>query len=94
MTLAQKFRPVQVDSPYGDDLLFYRMSAYEELGRPFRFDLELLSSNAKLDLLDALGKPVTVTLEVSGGGKRLLSGWVNRFTFAGTHDAANGGVLA
>ncbi|MEM6468436.1 MAG: type VI secretion system tip protein TssI/VgrG [Planctomycetota bacterium] len=85
MSLSQKLRPVQVESPFGaDELLFYRMTAKEELGRPFEIELELLSSNHQLDLLDALGKPMTVTMEVSGGGSRVFSGWVNRFTQAGT----------
>lgn len=86
MTLAQKFRPVQVETPFGkEELLFYRMSVNEQLGRPFHIALDLLSSNHKLELLDALGKPISITLEISGGGKRIFSGWVNQFTHAGTH---------
>lgn len=86
MNATQKFRPVEIETPFGKDkLLFYRMTANESLGNPFEFQLDLLSEDHKLDLPTALGKPMSVTLELTGGGKRVMSGWVNRFTHCGSH---------
>jgi type VI secretion system secreted protein VgrG len=55
---------VRFISPLGDQLLFHRMDGEEELGRPFKYDLTLLSERGDLVLSDLLGHVVTVELDL------------------------------
>jgi len=84
MPPLQAERAVGVKTPLKDDvLLFYRMTAKEELGRLFQFDLEMLSEDGKVDTDDVLGKTMTVRLETAGGARRYFNGYVSRFCQAG-----------
>lgn len=86
MSVTQKDRSAQVASVYGQDkLLFHRMTAREELGRPFEIQLDLLSEDPKLDLSKSLGTSMAVTLVNASGRKRHLTGFVARFTQGGLH---------
>ena len=60
------------------------MSGREELGRPFEYDLELVSSDANLDLGELLGKPMTVRLEITPLKYRYWNGIVTDVGFAGS----------
>lgn len=78
-------RTVQVTSPLGEGaLLFRRMTAVEELGRLFEFDLELLSRDPQIPFEDVLGQPLTVALELQDGSRRYFNGFVSLFSQAGT----------
>jgi type VI secretion system secreted protein VgrG len=77
--------PITLDPPAeGQSLIFRAMTANEELGRLFRYDLELLSQEPNLKATDLLGQPMTVHLEVRGGDIRHFNGYVTEFSLAGS----------
>ena len=77
-------RPITVTSPLGADVLkLYRLTATEELGWLSLFELELLSTQADIELDDLLGKPMSVALELPSGKVRYLNGVVTRFAQTG-----------
>jgi type VI secretion system secreted protein VgrG len=85
MTPLQTARQISVTTPLGEDvLLFHRMTATEELGRMFRFDLDLLSRDPNIRFDKILGQNITIRLDLQGGGKRYFNGVVSRFSQAGT----------
>ena len=53
---------MEIATPLGDTLLFYRMRASEELGRLSAFEIDLLSPSNSIATKDILGKNVTVSL--------------------------------
>lgn len=65
-------------------LLFDRLLGREELGRPFRYELEALSEKDDLAIRDLLGSGVTVTLARRDGSERHLHGLVARAEFRGS----------
>ncbi|MBI2379777.1 MAG: type VI secretion system tip protein VgrG [Gammaproteobacteria bacterium] len=78
MALKQAARLVQVTTPLGSDkLLLGRMQAWEALGRPFRYELELLSEDPNLALDKLLGRPAGLRLSLPDGGERLFHGIVS-----------------
>lgn len=87
MAQIQTARPFNISTPLGDDvLLFYRMTATEELGRLFRFELELLSREPDIAFDDILGQNVTVRLTLTDDQKRYFNGFVSRFSQEGFLD--------
>jgi len=86
MPSTQVNRPVAVATPLGEDvLLFHSMTASEQLGRLFQFDLDLLSTDHAINLKDILGQNVTVRYQPTDGDARYFNGFVSRFSQAGTH---------
>lgn len=88
MPRSQALRQFAIATPLGDDvLLFRRMSYWEELGRPFRMDLDLLSDDPAIDATKLLGQSVTVRAEIPNleGVTRYFSGVVSAFA-QGAHD--------
>jgi type VI secretion system secreted protein VgrG len=86
MPITQTHRLVAVKSPLGENVLVLRrMTANEELGRLFEYELDLLSENANLKLAEVLGKPMTVSLERLDGGERYFNGYVSRFRHSGPY---------
>ncbi len=87
VNITQKHRLVAVNTPLGEDVLvFGRMTASEELGRLFQFELELFGDSKKTEikLTDVLGKDMTVRLELpQGRGTRYFNGFVTRFSYLG-----------
>jgi type VI secretion system secreted protein VgrG len=89
--------PIPIDaqvrfiSPLGDQLLFRQMEGQEALGRPFKYDLTLLSEDGDLVLSDLLGQVVTVELDLPqttptpNDGIRYFNGYVTRFSRHGVH---------
>ena len=61
------------------------MTGREELGRPFEYELELVSTDTHLDLAELLGKPMTVRLELAPLRYRYWNGIVTDVGFAGSH---------
>jgi type VI secretion system secreted protein VgrG len=77
-------RNIRVKTPLGEDLLFEQMSGTEELGRPFTYELSLLSEKLDLDLSALLGQAITVELDLFHPGmKRHWNGHVTDFGMVG-----------
>ncbi|MEW9623773.1 type VI secretion system Vgr family protein [Rhodanobacter geophilus] len=68
--------PVKITSSKCDNLLFVGMSADEELGELFRFELQFESEDANIDLTSLLGSSMTVTLTLQDGFVRHFNGMV------------------
>ncbi|HVZ85920.1 MAG TPA: type VI secretion system tip protein TssI/VgrG [Polyangia bacterium] len=77
-------RAILMASPIGgNDVAFERMTGTETLGRPFEFDVDMVSANGDLSLADALGKPLTVALSMGTLGARYFNGIVVGFALTG-----------
>jgi type VI secretion system secreted protein VgrG len=60
-------------------LLLETLRGHEALGRPYRFELTLLSSEPNLDPDDVLGKPLAVVIQLNTGQERFFHGIVTDF---------------
>lgn len=79
MLFTQSTRLAQISSPLGPDVLLLKnMGGGEELGRLFDYELQLTSSDAAIDLNQLLGKPMSLSLQLSDGGERHFHGIVSR----------------
>jgi type VI secretion system secreted protein VgrG len=78
-------RVMEITTPLGADVLLFRsMSATEEMGRLFEYQIEVLSKKNDVNPDEILGKNVTVKLELAeGGGPRCFDGYVTRFGLVG-----------
>jgi type VI secretion system secreted protein VgrG len=64
MPYTQTNRPAKIATPLGaDKLLFKSLSGTERLGRPFQYELLLLSTDPDIDYKKIVGKEVTVTVK-------------------------------
>ena len=78
-------RKIRVITPLGEDqLLLARMTAREELGRPFEVRLELLSKDHEIGIPEILGQSVTLHLPLPEEETRYFNGLVSEFSYAGT----------
>jgi hypothetical protein len=59
---------VTLDTPLGRDLTFRSMGGFEALSRPFVYELDVLSTRSDIKAAGLLGQPVTMHLDLSGGG--------------------------
>jgi type VI secretion system secreted protein VgrG len=81
---TQRFRSSAINTVLGEDvLLLQRMVGQESLGRLFEFQLDLLSTDAELDLDALLGTNATVRYQQPKGGTRYFNGFVSEFRYAG-----------
>jgi len=81
MAKTQKYRELEIATPLGEDvLLLTSMSGTEQLGRPFRFELELTSEDHNIKYADIVGQNVTIRLNLSEDKARYFNGFVSRFT--------------
>ena len=71
------------ESPAKGSLLFSSMRGTAELGRPYQYEVTLLSRNPSIDLRMLIGKKVAVELGLPTGGRRRFEGYVTRFTQTG-----------
>src|ERR1044071_4290135 len=76
-------RVAEVKSPLGDKVLLVAMRGHEELGRPFRYELDLKSTDPDVDFSSVLGQTMTVELELHDGSLREFTGHVTEFSLAG-----------
>ncbi len=60
-------------------LLLETLRGHEALGRPYRFELGLLSKEPNLDPDDVLGQPLAVGIQLGTGKERFFHGIVTRF---------------
>ncbi len=87
-TNAQTF--MQIDSPFGDDVILSKIQGEEALSSCFYFHVELVSKRNDLSFSQCVGKNVTVFLD-GGKSARVFNGTVNMFQqkltyLAGTND--------
>ena len=79
MLFKQFTRLAQINSPLGPDVLVLSdMSGGEELGRLFEYELQLTSDDPAIDLNQLLGKPLSLSVQVSLGSSRHFHGIVAR----------------
>lgn len=78
-------RLCSVTSSEHKDLLFYRMKGHEELGRPFVYEVDLLSEKSHIALGAVLGTKMTIKLELPNGGTRKFTGIVTQFQQFGAY---------
>ncbi|MFZ5893117.1 MAG: type VI secretion system Vgr family protein [Myxococcota bacterium] len=77
-------RTAVVATTLGDEkLLLYAMTARETLGRPFVYELDLLSEDEKIDLSKLLGQPIQVALQLADFSYREFNGIVTHFSLSG-----------
>src|ERR1017187_215632 len=77
-------RDTSVTGPFPKGvLLLETLKGQEELGRPYKFDLGLLSKEPDLDPADVLGKPLAVCIQLGTGKERFFHGIVTRFSKGG-----------
>jgi type VI secretion system secreted protein VgrG len=82
---TQDTRLGSVTSPLGRNvLLFSRMKGYEEMGRLFEYEIDLLSEEKQIDATKILGQAMTLAVELPAGGIRYYSGFVTQFRHHGT----------
>ncbi|MDH5452585.1 MAG: type VI secretion system tip protein VgrG, partial [Paracoccaceae bacterium] len=71
-------REITVSVPaFGDKVFFARLEGFDEISRPFRYELALASKDLDLKADDVLGK--TATVMVTGEPKRHFNGLVSEF---------------
>jgi len=79
MLFKQFTRLAQINSPLGPDkLILAEMGGSEELGRLFDYELQLTSDDPSIDLNQLLGKPMSLSVQVSPGSSRHFHGIVAR----------------
>lgn len=84
--MAAKPYPFRLTTPLGKDTLqFLSLSATEELGRLFTFDVLALSRDNDIQATDLLGLPASVMVELPNGQERHFSGLVCGFAAEGPH---------
>ena len=76
-------RIATVSTQAAESLLLFRMRGREELGRPFKYDLELLGTDGGLSGSKLLGQSMTVMIEQQDGRTRHVNGIVTRFDRGG-----------
>lgn len=72
-------------SPFGPSVALLSMSGRETMGRPFTFEVDLLSDSDSLDLKEILAKPASVILERLDGTLREFNGLVTELALVGEH---------
>ncbi|MEZ6188075.1 MAG: type VI secretion system tip protein TssI/VgrG [Planctomycetota bacterium] len=87
MSLTNQEFTFHSDASGGEELFILELRGVESMSRPFRFELELVSSNHDVDLESLLYAParigIKVTLPLAGGGSGRTTMWIagrlNRF---------------
>ncbi len=80
-------RPVGIETSLGTDkLILLSFSGEERLSALFRFELRLLSSEARIRPAEIVGKAVSFFVKYPDNEKRYFNGIVNRFAYAGQDD--------
>jgi len=80
-TYLQDHRPVRIATPLGDNVLLLRsMQGIERLGRPFQYELVLLSEKHDVTYKDIIGQNVTVSVDKGDKVPRYFNGFISRFS--------------
>src|SRR4030095_1991765 len=73
-------RVFELTTPLGKDVLLFRaMRGREELSRLFEYDLLALSTDPAIPPGKLLGRDVSASIELAGGERRHIHGFVTRF---------------
>jgi type VI secretion system secreted protein VgrG len=84
-TITQSERHVSITTPLGaDELVFWRMTASEGLGRLFNYELDLLSTDGNIDYESLLAQKATVTVQIDENSSRYFHGYITDFSYVGT----------
>lgn len=85
---AQHDRLMRLAFPRGDEpdavLLPNRLTAHEEVSRCFRFEVELLSDDARIPLKAMMARMVTISVVREDGSLRYFNGYITEFRFLRT----------
>ena len=85
---AQHNRLLRLEFPFDDGppaiLLPNRLTAREEVSRGFRFQVEVLSDDARIPLKLLMGRMATVSLVRQDGSLRYFNGYITEFRFLRT----------
>jgi type VI secretion system secreted protein VgrG len=85
VSFTQAGRPFTVTTPLGaDKLLLERFTGEEAVSAPFHFTLDMVSKANNLSADALVRQPISVNIELPGGGSRVLHGRVNRFVQLGS----------
>lgn len=89
-TVTQSTRNIAVFTPLGADvLLLRRFKGREELSRPFRFELEMLSYEDRIQPAEIVGQPVSFVVDQREPRPRFFHGWVTEFRHSGREEPWN-----
>jgi len=78
---TQDHRPVRIATPLGDNVLLIRsMQGIERLGRPFQYELVLLSEKHDISYKDIIGQNVSVSVDKADKVPRYFNGFISRFS--------------
>ena len=80
---------ITISSEHDSELLFVRMSAAEQLGKLFSYQVQVLSKDVDVDLRKLLGKSMTVKMELVSGYTRYFNGIVSEASQAGFQSIEN-----
>ena len=81
-----RVKEVSVISPLGEDvLLFHSMSGEEELGRLFRYQVQVLSEDHDIAGEDIIGQNITVVLLLNDDTERCFNGFATVFDYVGSY---------
>src|SRR5262249_29628480 len=58
-------------------------TGFEELGRPFEYQVDVLSTNASISAKDIVGSPISVNLELKNSQTRFFNGIVAALEYRG-----------
>jgi type VI secretion system secreted protein VgrG len=86
---SQHNRLMRLEFPFKDGpqtaiLLVNTLHAHEEVSRGFRFELEVLSDDARIPLKMMMARMVTISLVRADGSLRYFNGYVTEFRFLRT----------
>lgn len=89
MAITQEQRWLKVYSTLGDNsLIATAFDGEEEMSKPFRYRVALISQNESIDPATLLGSSMTCEVHTHGGGSRLFNGIVKRWTAGAMYDRA------
>ncbi|MFM9996893.1 MAG: type VI secretion system Vgr family protein [Phycisphaerales bacterium] len=89
--LTQAHRSLAINTPLGaDKLVLLGFSGSEALSTLFEYDAALLSEDTSIALVDLVGQPVTIRVELTEDRHRTFSGIVSRFVHTGFRRAKDG----
>jgi type VI secretion system secreted protein VgrG len=87
VSFTQSGRPFTVTTPLGaDKLLLERFTGEEAVSAPFHFTLDMVSKSNNISADSLLRQPISINMELSDGGSRVIHGRVSRFVQLGNAD--------
>lgn len=69
----------ELHGPLGSEAIFRRLKGTDQLGRPFLYDVEVLSSVSDLSPYEMIGKPMGIEVKSKEGSSRFFHGIITKF---------------